>query len=142
MNTRRDSIKSLPPGFESQLELTADHLTQSQPIQSQLELTADHLAIHDMHQTIRFPQCVERLPLTPNASDGQNSWSRKTYFCKNVDSRLLKFILQAIVSLTVLGVSVSQLILGHGDTQLWSSLLSFTIGIWFPQPDLRGLSRK
>ena len=107
-----------------------------------VEQEPPHLAEDPLESTVNslrrsnslFIPIETAAPTTPNS---ENSFgSHRFYMCKDqVDSRLLKYITQIVVSLTMIGVSISQLVTKGGDQRLfWSSLLSFVIGIWLPNP--------
>lgn len=66
------------------------------------------------------------------ADDPDETWA---ICCSNSSAHFIKYIVQVVVSLTILAFAIAMIATGHDDAVYWS-LLTLVIGIFVPQPSL------
>ena len=59
------------------------------------------------------------------------------YSAPNVPKEEIVFFCQVIILYTVIVVSIYNLTVGHGDSTLWTALLSSSLGYLLPNPSLK-----
>ena len=58
-------------------------------------------------------------------------------FCIKCPKEEIVFLCQVVVLYTVIVISIYNLTVGHGDSNLWTALLSSSLGYLLPNPTLR-----
>lgn len=55
--------------------------------------------------------------------------------CSNSSSRFIKYLVQVIVSMTILAFAIAMIATGHDDAVYWS-LVTLIVGVFVPSPSL------
>ena len=66
--------------------------------------------------------------------DAADGWH---LFCTQCPNEEIGFFFQVIILYTVIVVSIYNLTVGHGDSTLWTALLSSSLGYMIPNPSLK-----
>ena len=72
-----------------------------------------------------------------DCTDASNDSTPWHLFCIKCPKEEIVFLCQVVVLYTVIVISIYNLTVGHGDSNLWTALLSSSLGYLLPNPTLK-----
>ena len=82
----------------------------------------------------QIDECLAAISTSDNDIDAADGWHLFGTECPKEE---IVFFCQVIILYTVIVVSIYNLTVGHGDSTLWTALLSSSLGYLLPNPSLK-----
>lgn len=80
-------------------------------------------------------QKIEPEPVIDSIARGDDNDNEWVVCCSNSSSHAIKYLVQVIVSMTILGFAIAMIASGHDDAVYWS-LITLIVGVFVPSPTL------
>ena len=78
------------------------------------------------------PEVHVAMPTQLSTAEPDENWA---ICCSNSSAHFIKYIVQVVISMTILAFAIAMIATGHDDAVYWS-LITLIVGVFVPQPSL------